>query len=140
MADRDHRTGSDDFPPAYPRAGHEGVPDRTGWRKWAPRLLLPLVVLLLAGAVVGSAVFVLHAVDPMGDEWVCSEGEVPAGSDCYPEDEPLPPGVTADPLGNRPMPYNCDKDGWTPIENEARDERDCLNDELPMPDGWQVAD
>ena len=81
--------------------------------------LIAVGVLLGCGLVVGSGFALLYAFDPMGDEWVCSDGEAPGGThghynQCYPEDTPLPAGIVWDPFGNRPMPYNCDKDGWVP--------------------------
>jgi hypothetical protein len=120
----------------YPRPGPEGVPEPTGWRRWTHRLLVPVLVLAGLALIPLVAVGFLHAVDPMGDEWQCSDGEAPAGNACYPLDQPLPPGIHWDPLGNRPMPYNCDKDGWTQIERDGTDEQDCLDDDLPMPAGW----
>ncbi|MGB0098740.1 MAG: hypothetical protein WBP61_00535 [Nocardioides sp.] len=125
--------------PPYPRpVGPQGTPEPTGRRRWSLYLLIPVLALAGVTALVGVGLAFLHAIDPMGDEWVCSEGEVPAGRSCYPEGQPLPAGVSADPLGNRPMAYNCDKDGWTPIEHDTRDRRDCLNDDLPMPSGWHA--
>ena len=120
----------------YPRPGPEGVPEPTGWRLWAPRLLVPLLVLGALALVPLVVLGFLYAVNPMGDEWQCSEGEAPAGNACYRLDQPLPAGVRWDPLGNRPMPYNCDKDGWTRIQRDGSDEQDCLNDDLPLPTGW----
>ncbi|GAA4700214.1 hypothetical protein GCM10023349_16040 [Nocardioides conyzicola] len=99
-------------------------------------------MLALAGiaTVAALGLGLLRAFDPMGDEWQCSDGEAPAGNDCYPVDEPLPAGVRWDPLGNRPMSYNCDKDGWTLIEQDGGDQQDCLNDHLPLPAGWHRVD
>ncbi|KQW53159.1 hypothetical protein ASC77_02355 [Nocardioides sp. Root1257] len=120
----------------YPRPGPEGVPEPTGWRLWAPRLLVPLLVLGTVALIPVVVLGFLYALNPMGDEWQCSDGEAPAGNACYPLDEPLPAGVHWDPLGNRPMPYNCDKDGWTQIQRDGSDDQDCLNDDLPLPAGW----
>lgn len=107
-----------------------------GRRRWLPWTLVLLGVVAVAGTVVGLGLTFFYFMNPVGDEWQCSDGEAPAGNDCHPIDQPLPAGVTWDPLGNRPMPYNCDKDGWTPIAHDRRDLRDCLNDGLPMPVGW----
>jgi hypothetical protein len=130
-------------PPAqtpYPRPGPEGRPDPTGWRGWVPWVLVPLLTVAAVASIAGLALGFLYAVNPMGDEWQCSDGEAPAGNSCYPLDEPLPAGVTWDPLGNRPMSYNCDKDGWTLIQRDGRDLQDCLNDNLPLPAGWHEVD
>lgn len=124
----------------YPRPGPEGIPEPTGWRRWAPHVVIPVLVVAGVAAIAGLVLGFLWAVNPVGDEWVCSDGEIPAGNDCYREGEPLPAGVTPDPLGNRPMPYNCDKDGWTLIEHDRRDLQECLNDDLPLPRGWHVAE
>jgi hypothetical protein len=131
--------GNPRFRAPYPRHGPEGVPEPTGWRRWALGALIPLLILGGSGGVVVFVFALLYSLNPMGDEWVCSDGEAPAGNACYPVDETLPAGVRWDPLGNRPMPYNCNKDGWTPIEHDRRDEKECLNDELPMPAGWHEA-
>ena len=127
-------------PAPYPRQGEEGRPEPTGWRVWLGQALIPVGVLLGVATLAALGIGFLKAVDPTGDEWQCSPGEVPTldgagGGQCIEPGQPLPPGNHLDPLGNRPMPYNCDKDGWTPIEN-SRGERDCLNDDLPMPAGW----
>ena len=124
----------------YPRPGPEGVPEPRGWRLWTRRLLVPVLVIGGVALVPLVVLGFLYAVDPMGDEWQCSEGEAPAGNACYRLDEPLPAGVHWDPLGNRPMPYNCDKDGWTQIQRDGSDDLDCLNDDLPLPDGWHEVD
>ncbi len=92
------------------------------------------------GLMVGLGFAFLYAVNPVGDEWVCSQGEAPAGSACYPTEGPLPSGLSWDPLGNRPMSYNCDKRGWTLIEGPGTDDRDCLNKHLGVPPGWHQVD
>ncbi|MCW2817084.1 MAG: hypothetical protein JWN84_4539 [Nocardioides sp.] len=94
---------------------------------------------LLAGVVVGAGAAVLHAFNPVGDEWVCSQGEAPAGNSCYPEGAELPPGVTWDPLGNRPMSYNCDKDGWVQIARDVVEGSDCMREGTAVPKGWHIA-
>jgi hypothetical protein len=94
---------------------------------------------------------VLYAVNPMGDEWVCSEGEAPAGpkgryNNCYDEGSELPKGAEWDPFGNRPMPFNCDKDGWVLIERDVRRggsaavEQDCVDEGTDLPGRWRIAD
>ena len=127
-------------PAPYPRPGPEGRPEPTGWRRWAGILLIPLLVVGGLSTTAALGLGLLYAMNPMGDEWQCSEGEAPAGNACYPEGEPLPAGVQWDPLGNRPMSYNCDKDGWGLIEPDGSDQQDCLNDDLPLPGGWHRVD
>ena len=126
--------------PQPPQLGPQRPPKPR--RRWKPILLIgvPLALVGLPLATLGMWYALLWAMNPVGDEWQCSQGEVPADSGCYPQDEPLPPGVVADPLGNRPMPYNCDKRGWTLIKQDGRDREDCLNDRLPIPRGWHVAE
>lgn len=94
--------------------------------------------ILCAGLVVAAGAAVLYAFNPLGDEWVCSQGEAPAGNACYPEGADLPPGVSWDPLGNRPMSYNCDKDGWVQIARDVVEEADCMREGTTVPDGWHV--
>jgi hypothetical protein len=107
-------------------------------------------VLVTAALVVGAGLGILFSFNPMGDEWVCSDGEAPAGADgfyndCYDEGSTLPPGLAWDPFGNRPMPYNCDKDGWVLIERTVTrrgvldDEQDCVREGTDLPGRWQVA-
>lgn len=131
-------------PAPYPRPGAEGVPEPTGWRVWLPLALIPVGILVGVATIAVLGLALLKAVDPMGDEWVCSPGERPTldgagGGQCLKPGQPLPPGNHLDPLGNRPMPYNCDKAGWTQIENR-RGVQDCLNDDLPMPAGWHAVE
>ncbi len=46
-------------------------------------------------------------------------------------------------VGNRPMSYNCDKDGWMLIERIPRGgrpadvEEDCVREGTELPDRWQ---
>jgi hypothetical protein len=126
--------------PPYPRPGDEGVPEPTGWRRWLRAAVAPVLILATMLTVAALGLGFLWAMNPMGDEWVCSDGEAPAGNSCYRIGATLPAGVHWDPLGNRPMPYNCDKDGWTLIQHGRRDQRDCLDDDLPMPPGWHAVD
>ena len=136
----------------YPRQPHEGDPgplaslpdpqDRTGSRGRAGR----------DGRGGGRRLRPpLSAVNPMGDEWHCSDGEAPAGkppsySGCYDTDKPLPRGLQWDPWGNRPMPYNCDKDGWMLIERIPRGgqpadvEEDCVREGTELPGRWHPVD
>ena len=115
------------------------------------RTVLALVVGLVLGAavVVALGTLTLYAFNPLADEYVCSEGEVPGGpapvrpgqgNACYIPGE-LPKGFEADPLGNRPMSYNCDKAGYRLIEQEpAIGDGECIADETPIPSGWVVSD
>jgi hypothetical protein len=127
-------------PAPYPRRGDEGPPEPSRRRRWVLRALVAVLILVGIAAVPALGLAFLYAVNPVGDEWVCSRGEAPAGNACYPRDATLPAGVTWDPLGNRPMPYNCDKDGWTRIARDRGDEQDCLNDNLAVPVGWHAVD
>jgi hypothetical protein len=114
------------------------------------------VGLLVAGVVAACGVLaaggfaVLYAFNPMGDEWVCSEGEAPAGppgryNNCYDEGAKLPDGAQWDPFGNRPMPSNCDKDGWVQIERPVKRgggagvEQDCVREGTDLPGRWRPA-
>ena len=55
-------------------------------------------------------------------------------------------GYEWDPFGNRPMPYNCDKDGWVHIERPLRSkggsdvEQDCVREGTELPGRWHTAD
>lgn len=104
-----------------------------------------IVCVLLVGAGFG----VLYNFNPVGDEWVCSKGQAPAGAgprgnDCYPEGSTLPEGVSWDRFGNRPMSYNCNKEGWVLIRRSVtRDgvtvnERDCVREGTELAGRWQV--
>jgi hypothetical protein len=136
----------------YPGQPHEGRPESGG----RPRAVLVAVaiatgILLAGGVLVGAGYALLWGLNPMGDEWVCSQGEAPAGAGgpggaCYPEGSTLPPGVHWDPFGNRPMPYNCDKDGWVLIERTVTRhggtdvEQDCVREGTDLPGAWHLAD
>jgi hypothetical protein len=107
-------------------------------------------VLAACGVLVAGGFGVLYAFNPVGDEWVCSEGEAPAGprgryNSCYDKGSELPRGAQWDPFGNRPMPYNCDKDGWVLIERDLRapgsadTEQDCVREGTDLPGRWRVA-
>ncbi len=116
-------------------------------------VLVLVGVLVSVGVLGGLAVAVLWAFNPLGDEWVCSQGEVPADeapvrpgealAGCYTPDT-VPAGYEADPLGNRPMSYNCDKTGWRLIEKTtgrgAGQVTECLADDLAVPTGWRVTE
>ncbi len=136
---------------AYPRPFHEGLPEPSRRRAAVQVTLIAVGVLLGCGLVVGSGFALLYAFDPMGDEWVCSDGEAPGGThgrynQCYPEDTPLPAGIVWDPFGNRPMPYNCDKDGWVPIERTVTRrgvtdvEQDCVREGTELPGRWHLTE
>ena len=126
-----------------------GSPADTGrTRRTIVRAFLVLVVGV--AAVAGAGYFVLWAFNPVGDEYVCSEGEVPGGqapvapgegNDCYTPGE-LPDGVEADPFGNRPMSYNCDKDGFRLVVKTdgrgAGEVTECIADETEIPSGWAL--
>ncbi len=117
-------------------------------------IVLGVVVGLVVGAavVVGGGYVLLQAFNPVGDEYVCSEGETPGGkipvppgggNDCYREGN-FPRGYEADPLGNRPMSYNCDKDGYRLIDKTtgrgAGNVSECIADDTDIPDGWSLSD
>ena len=135
----------------YPRQPHEGVPEPTR-RRTVIRTAAAVVGLLAGlGLVVGTGFLLLWAANPMGDEWICSDGEAPAGKPghyniCYVTGEALPRGVEWDPWGNRPMPYNCDKDGWVQIERTPREgqsadvDEDCVREGTELPGRWHVVD
>lgn len=137
--DGEHVTQPPSPPPHVPGAGPH-------------RSVLKIVLWVLAGAValgalaVGGLFALLYFANPLGDEWVCSQGETPAGTDgfynqCFKDGADLPQGFTWDPLGNRPMSYNCDKHGWmiahqtviTDGTSEVVDECVRSDTELPLP-------
>ena len=60
------------------------------------------------------------------------------GSACFAEGAELPKGCRWDPLGNRPLSYNCDKDGWVEIEQVRGHDTDCMAEGTRMPDGWRA--
>ncbi|MEV7428992.1 hypothetical protein AB0N29_05180 [Nocardioides sp. NPDC092400] len=141
--------------PAYPAPQHR--PDEQPPRSRRARIVRGAVIGVVSfalglAALVGLGLGALWAFDPMGDEWVCSEGEAPieypaGGGECLPEGtKDLPEGARWEPFGNRPMPYNCDKDGWVPVERdvvvrgEPDVEEDCVREGTDLPDGWRVRD
>jgi hypothetical protein len=112
--------------------------------------LLVAGVVATCGLLLAGGFAVLYAFNPVGDEWVCSEGEAPAGpkgryNSCFETGAPLPEGAEWDPFGNRPMPGNCDKDGWVRIERHAARgdstemEEDCVREGTDLPGRWRVA-
>jgi hypothetical protein len=116
--------------------------------------LLVAGVFATCGLLLAGGFAVLYAFNPVGDEWVCSEGEAPAGpngryNSCYDTGTTLPEGAEWDPFGNRPMPYNCDKDGWVLVEREvevrgsterrADPEQDCVREGTDLPGRWRPA-
>ena len=144
-----HEPRYTDHVEAYPRAPHEGRPEPSRRTAAIQVALIATGILVGCGLVVGGGFALLYAFNPMGDEWICSDGEAPGGvhgryNQCYPEDEPLPTGVVWDPFGNRPMPYNCDKDGWVPIERTVSRrgvtdvEQDCVREGTELPGRWRV--
>ena len=135
----------------YPHQPHEGRPEPSGRRHAVTVALATVGVLSGLGLVVALGYGALWAVNPMGDEWVCSDGEAPAGkppsyNQCFDEDATLPRGYEWDPFGNRPIPSNCDKDGWVQIERPVRGkgtgnmEEDCVREGTNLPGRWRVID
>ncbi|WP_193605082.1 hypothetical protein [Nocardioides dongkuii] len=145
---------TDPLPP-YPVSGPQGTPEPVHRH---PVLRVVLVagaaIALGCGLLVGGAYALLYVVNPLGDEWVCAEGEAPviATSDrattagCVREGTTLPEDVVWDPFGNRPMPDNCDQDGWVLVERPVVRrgvpdvEQDCAREDLVLPDGWTPAE
>jgi hypothetical protein len=134
---------------AYPRHQQEGRPETRSRRQALGVWVLVTVGFCGACALlVVAGVGLIYGLNPMGDEWVCSEGEAPAGAGgaggaCYVEGSTLPAGVEWEPFGNRPMPYNCDKDGWVLIERTVRIglpdlERDCVREGTDLPGRWHI--
>ena len=92
----------------------------------------------------GAGYALLAAVNPVADEWQCSDREAPAngragGVACFTEGTRLPAGWTWDPWGNRPLSSNCDKGGWTAVANRAQGETDCVRAGTRLPAGWSVS-
>jgi hypothetical protein len=141
-------TSRTDQLPSYPsRAPSHDV--RPPGRRTFYAVVLGVVALAAVVGVTGVlGVGLLKAFDPMGDEWQCSDGETPAGragayDQCFRDDATLPAGYQWDPFGNRPMSYNCDKDGWEQIARTARGGavvEDCVREGTDLPDGWRVVD
>jgi hypothetical protein len=134
----------------YPRQPRDGRLPQRWWRRhlWGAAALGVAAVVAGCALVMGAGLGVLYAFNPMGDEWVCSDGEAPAGKPgrynvCYEEGSNLPPGARWDPLGNRPMPSNCDKEGWVAIERtvtrpgETEPERDCVREGTDLSGRWR---
>lgn len=135
----------------YPRQPRAGVPEPTGRRRVLRMVLVVAGVLAGAAVSVAAAFGLLWAVNPMGDEWQCSDGEAPAGvpgryNQCFEEDEPLPAGYEWDPWGNRPLSHNCDKRGWMLVERTvpgrrgSEVEQDCVREGTDLPGRWRPAD
>lgn len=135
----------------YPRQPHEGVPEESGSRRGMKAVLVAVGVLAALGAMVTVGYGVLWALNPMGDEWICSDGETPAGkpgnyNQCFVDGSTLPRGYEWDPWGNRPMSYNCDKSGWVHIERipkggvPADVEEDCVKEGTELPGRWHLVD
>lgn len=142
----DQRHYSDGIPP-LPAQPDQGRPGPSARRRVLVVLGTVTGVLVACAVVVAGGLALLRGLNPMGDEWVCSDGEAPAGAngfynDCYVEGSTLPPGIEWDPFGNRPMPYNCDKDGWVQIERTvtrrgvSETEQDCVREGTELPDAW----
>jgi hypothetical protein len=134
----------------YPRQPGDGRHDPRARPRAVQVALLGAGALAAVGLVAAAGLGVLYAFNPMGDEWVCSEGEAPAGERgrytmCYPQGAKLPPGVSWDPFGNRPMPSNCDKDGWVPVERTLHrqgvpeTEEDCVREGTDLPGRWRFS-
>jgi hypothetical protein len=134
--------------------GRDGGPSR---RARGAKIALGVLGLVVAmAALVGVGYGFLYAVNPMGDEWVCSDGETPAGkvgrsgeakhyNHCFEDGSTLPRGYEWDPFGNRPMPSNCDKDGWVQIErpvpgHRGATEEDCVRTGTELPEPWRVVE
>jgi len=133
-----------------PRPSYGRTP-RPSRRRYALKVALAVVAAVAAiGTATGLFFGFLWAVNPMGDEWICSDGEAPAGQDgfynhCFDDDATLPKGYEWDPFGNRPMPGNCDKDGWIRIErpmpgHRGETEEDCVREGTELPAEWYVVD
>jgi hypothetical protein len=132
---------------AFPGGPQPGRP-APGGRKRALVVALSVVGALVAGGVVVAAGLTLvQGLNPVGNEWICSDGEAPAGpsgryNNCYVLGSTLPPGVEWDPFGNRPMPYNCDKAGGMQIERTVTrrgvsdTEQDCVREGTELPGRW----
>ena len=133
----------------YPRQPQEGIPDPSRRRRNLKVTLAVVGVLAGAGAFVALFFGFLFAINPVGDEWLCSDGEAPAGTPgsyggCYETDKPLPRGYEWDPFGNRPIASNCDKDGWVLIERPVRGKgvgntlEDCVREGTNLPGQWRL--
>lgn len=123
-----------------------------GERQGAGRVVGGVIaIVLVVGGLVGGYTALLYAFNPVGDEWHCMEGQAPAGRDgfyneCFGTDRELPDGYTWDPYGNRPMAYNCDKDGWILVARPytrrgvTEYERDCVREGIELPRRWRMVE
>ena len=118
-------------------------------RPWSTASAL-LGVLVGGGLLVGAWFGLLHAINPVGHEWICSQGQAPAGrhgryDECFSKGRPLPAGLAWDPFGNRPMAYNCEEDGWVLVEHRVTRRgasdmvQDCVREGTALPAGWRPA-
>ena len=106
---------------------------------------LAAVAALVVALVVAGGWGLLVAVNPVADEWLCSQGRAPAhhrsgGGDCFREGRTLPEGYRWDRWGNRPMPHNCDEDGWVKIATRDDNRTDCVREGTELPARWRPVD
>ncbi len=79
------------------------------------------------------------------DEFQCSEGEAPAGTDnffntCQSLYADLPAGMAWDPLGNRPLECKGRSDWFEvrPTSAQNGSETDCYTAYALLPEGWEL--
>ena len=131
-----------DHPAARPDAPAGPGPGGLRRHRGARRLLLVAAVSVAAVAGLAAAGYLLlAAVNPVGDEWQCADGEAPAlheggGRACFAEGAELPAGYRWDPWGNRPLASNCSRDGWVPVTHPRHGE-DCVREGTDLPEGWR---
>jgi hypothetical protein len=143
----DSNSRTDQLPP-YPTQAPRRDTQAPGRRTFYAVVLGAVAFVAVVSVAGVLSVGLLKAFDPMGDEWICSEGETPAGMDgfynqCFKDGATLPAGYHRDPFGNRPMPYNCEKDGWVQIARPAKDGevvQDCVRADTDLPGRWHLVE
>ncbi len=111
-------------------------------RRWPAVLGIAITAV---GLTVAVGLALVHAFNPVADEWHCSQGRAPAhnrvgGSECFKEGSTLPEGYRWDRWGNRPLAHSCDDDGWVLVTNRTDNRTECVRDQAALPRGWRHVD
>ena len=137
---------------SYPRQAQEGIPEPSRRsHTFKATLVAAGVLAALAGMVAigyGTPLRLQSDGRRVGlfRRRSSRRGNLASYNQCFEEGATLPRGYEWDPFGNRPMPYNCDKDGWMLIERSVRTkdgsdvEQDCVREGTELPGRWHTAD